>query len=457
MTPPEAPKPNDQAQAIIKKVVAEFRQKEPNPSLRMMATLCAQIITRMKREGIPPSEYPLAAHIGDISPDIDEQNESPFVWLKDFLGFTSSGRAQLHQIEENIRGQLEETGIAPSRYDLEVMGLPFTRQLLAQELARYGFESSPEEIRLVDGGTAAYNLAFSAVGARVWNEHQRQPRLLAVLPTYTMATNCARDKGMQVMFADATNLPQQELTAEVLLQFSQEQPDFTPDLMYLVPTNNPMASVADPEKLQVLLEQAQKLYPEMQYCFDLAYLGLVPLEKASAMIAAINRSGVNSQSYFCYSESKRLMNPGARWGAFVAPADLQELVGAYAKRGSFSTFSRIADLAWASQLTKISQYREQHKSDPITNIRALFQQRQRLLLQYLQQINGEQPLFVDLPENPPDIPLYLWLKLNQGVNAYDVIERLKIVGVPGGVFGDPRYMRFAVGALPSGLIQARIK
>ncbi len=131
MTPPEALKSNDQAQAIIEKVVAEFRQKEPNPSLRMMATLCTQIITQMKQEGIPQSEYPLAAHIGDISPDIDEQNESQFVWLKDFLGFTSSGRAQLHQIEEDIRRQLEETEIAPSRYDPEVMGLPFTRQLLA--------------------------------------------------------------------------------------------------------------------------------------------------------------------------------------------------------------------------------------------------------------------------------------------------------------------------------------
>ncbi|MFN4213055.1 MAG: pyridoxal phosphate-dependent aminotransferase [Microgenomates group bacterium] len=347
----------------------------------------------------------------------------------------------------------EEKGVpAPNQYDPSARGLPESKKLIADEAKALGIDASEENVWMADGGMGGLVRTFRGLANHLKNEGVSNPTIVVSSPCFTMARNVAQDNGLTIIDIDSSDLPRQELTPERLGQTLNGQ---IPNIILITPSDNPTARSLDPENLKALIEKFLELNPDGYFIFDMAYISMIPPEKVQAIINVIKESGAYQRAIFAFSESKKYAIPGIRVGAAVIPnKKLGNIFQADTIR-NYPTYSKTIDFEFQARAQLVSQ-------ESLEKYLQLLRQRQQTLLDVLRALDPNKEIFEGLKDiaipgyegkSPQattiqDVPLYLWVKLKPGVSAWDLIEKLGIIGVPGEVFGDEgNHMRFSLGVI----------
>ncbi len=515
------------AQQLTRSVIQKYYQGIlqgifPNP-LRAMEDCAQEMTTTLKRNKFPDTFNPLVATIGDVSSlgfnrkmDPDEREEIRDQSLQsgeeiDFRLFTRD------PFESEFAGVANDLGLYPGakfygkeskfvkilkryrrifedaekwgktsllRYETSGRGSTQSRNLFADQAKSLGIDVESDDVWLTEGGMGALNRLGISINSYFENPQDpktapRKARLLAPLPCFTMVPKAQKELGLEVSYINAQDLPGQELDGQRLKRYFEEQAelanvyggkkDFIPDIMYLTPADNPTARSVDPEKLRSLILMAREANPEMVFFFDMAYMKLIPKKKAEAIINVIKETGAIDHAAFAFSDSKRLGQPGSRFGAIVIPKNSS----IYGKKlgtgdGRIQETTRTINPGWSVETDVMYQAVNKFvDKEDVEGYQKLLRQRQTALLEVLKDLDPTGRYFKNLdkihipidenkdaPEGTitQDVPLYLWVEINKDEGnflkkCFDIISDLNIVGVPGTVFGDSGHMRFSVGVI----------
>jgi aspartate/methionine/tyrosine aminotransferase len=84
----------------------------------------------------------------------------------------------------------------------------------------------------------------------------------------------------------------------------------------------------------------------------------------------------------------------------------------------------------------------------VDKLRAFYRMRRNRLIAQLQKFDDEQHLFAKIHIGD-DATVYNWSQLRQGEDAFSLLEKTGIAGVPGSGFGYTNdYIRFSIGVIP---------
>jgi len=459
--------PSQQAQQIISFIVDRYQSQAaqaPN-QLRFMEQCVAEISEQLKIEGL--FQYvPFRAVIGDVDPrtfgrtrngEVDSM-ESQFANLADAL--LLDPRTERYQEMLLARAILEQSAFndlsqgAPSQYDTTARGLPISRQIIAQEADQLGITADKDDVWMGDGGMGILVRSFRTLTNLLKQKkgEDYRPSVIISFPYFNMAGNAASDNGLRIIDIDASDLPKKQLTAQRL---EEQLGDKKPDIFLITPADNPTSRSIDPENLRGLIESFLKINPEGYFIFDMAYISMIPRKTASAIMKVVEETGAIKKSIFAFSESKKYAIPGLRVGAAVILGEKLKTAFQSDTIRNYPGFSKTVDYEFIVRSQMV-------KPESLNEYIALLRQRQYYLLTTLKALDPNHELFEDLDdilipgyENElsqatlvQDVPLYLYVKLKDGVSAWDLIKKLNIVGVPGKVFGDTQnYVRFSVGVV----------
>lgn len=494
----------------------------PNP-LRAMEDCAKEMKLALK--DFPDNYHPLVATIGDVSTigfnrelkaneaeeilehslttgeEIDfrlftnDPFETEFAGVADGLGLDTGERNDgkkskfgsiVEEFSRIFKDAKEQGHVSLHRYETTGRGSEQSRRLFAEQAESLGIEAGVDDVWLTDGGMGALNRMGIAMNSHFEKNHGRKARLLAPAPTFTMTPTAQAELGLETSYIDAQNLPNQELDGQALNEYFRNQAelanlyggkqDYIPDIMYLIPADNPTARSVDPEKLRGVIEASRQANPEMVFFFDMAYMKLIPKKKADAIIQVIKETGAMDHSIFAFSDSKRLGQPGSRFGAIVVPKDAH-IVDEKAKdkkvilgtgQGLIQDTTRKINPGWSVETDVMYQATNKFVGEEdVEMYKRLLRQRQTALLEVIKDLDPDGRYFknldrihipVDENEEPPegsvvqDVPLYLWVEINNDGGdflrkCFDIIEDLNIVGVPGTVFRDNGHMRFSLGVV----------
>jgi len=455
------------AKQIISSIVDRYQNQAaqaPN-QLRFMEQCVVEINNQLEEAGL--LQYaPLRTVIGDVDPrtfgrtrngEID-QMESQFADLADELllnpGTDRYRKMLLERADLEIQDYNNLSRGAPSQYDTATRGLLISRQTIAHEANKLGINANEDNVWMGDGGMGILVRSFRNLNnyLKQKNGENYQPTLVVSSPCFKMAVNAASDNGLKIINIDASDLPKKQLTAQRL---NEQLCDKKPDIFLITLADNPTSRSVDPENLRELIESFLKINPEGYFIFDMAYMSMIPKERALDIMRVIEETGAVERAIFAFSESKRFAIPGLRVGAAVILGE--ELKTAFQSDAMrcYPGYSKNIDYEFAVRSRMVL-------SESLEKYIALLRQRQFYLLTVLKTLDPNRELFEGLDdilipgyENElsqatliQDVPLYLYVKLKEGVSAWDLIKKLNIVGVPGEVFGDTQnYVRFSVGVV----------
>jgi len=348
----------------------------------------------------------------------------------------------------------KKRGVYGTRYDVEARGTRDARNLIRREMVAIGLNTdSEEQVWMAHGEMEALGRSFRALSNFFKRQKGKEAVLWSPSVCFTVANNAASDNGLIVEYIPTSDLLHQEITAERIQTFLDERAK-TPDIMFITPGDNPRACSYNAENLRQVLLKMKEINPEIVFIFDMAYMSMIPVEKAKALIAVIQETGVDQRAIFAISESKRLARPGTRIGAAVIfNEELKKVFQADTIR-NYPGFSGEVDVLFRALSYIIPP-------ETIAAYISMLRQRQQALLEVLRDLNPEGQYFknLDLISVPgyskinaevlkQDVPLYLWVELQEGVSPFEIIKKLGIVGVPGSVFGDTgNHMRFSLGVV----------
>ncbi len=515
------------AQQLNKGVIHKYYQgilqgKFPNP-LRAMEDCAQEMAMILKKNKFPDTFSPLVATIGDVSSpgfnrkldpeereEIREQSlssgeeidfklfirdpfESEFSGVANDLGLYPGAKffgkeSKFVKILKRYRRIFEDAEkwgkTSLLRYETSGRGSIGSRNLFAEQAKSLGIEVESDDVWLTEGGMGALNRLGISINSFFKNPTDpkmapRKARLLAPLPCFTMVPKAQKELGLDVSYISAQDLPDQELDGQRIDRYFEEQAelanvyggkmDYVPDIMYLIPADNPTSRSVDPEKLRSVILRAREVNPEMVFFFDMAYMKLIPKKKAEAIITVIKETGAIDHAAFAFSDSKRLGQPGSRFGAIVIPKNSS----VYEKQlgtgnGRIQETTRTINPGWSVQTDVMYQAVNKFVGEKdVEGYKNLLRQRQTALLEVLKELDPTGKYFKNLdrihipldedskaPEGAvsQDVPLYLWVEVNKEdgdflKKCFDIISDLNIVGVPGTVFGDNGHMRFSVGVI----------
>jgi len=428
------------------------------------------IIGKLKENELPLSLAPVDATIGDIGPgSIKGRLEEDYLHLLGDLYLDPREESKYREKgEEKYRIFVDyaNKGIFLTSYDSYAKGTTESRQLFANEAQKIGLDAKgPNNVWLAEGGMGALVRIFRMLNWRYNKDHQKAPKLLAAVPSFTMSMKAARKEGFEVDPIDASDLPKQELNADRLNRYFEELGNETiPDVFLITPANNPTAMSYEPAVLQGVIETMLEHNPNVQFVFDMAYMSMIPVEKARAIMQVIHNTGIDQKALFVFSESKVLARPGTRIGAIMTldlgykeniQNELEKPLGQSIDEDvmdSMPTYSGELDVEFQAIRNLINK-----NPEILSKYFSLLRQRQQVLLEALRKVgsdffedldlisvNGYEKKSLDAIEQ--DVPLYLWVKLKPEANPFDIIKKLNIVGAPGEAFGiKGGYMRFSVG------------
>jgi len=439
--------------------------------------------------GLQPSDYVLGGIVGDVAPAtftaeaaMGGQFERQFADLADKLTLDPEGftYAQMQREERNILIGYKHEGRFMTRYDVSARGTPESRDIIRNEMQAIGLATdNADEVWMTDGGMGALTRTFRALGNHIRRTEEREPVILSQSVCFRMATNAASDNGLRVQYAMTSDQPHQELSEEVIDRYlAQGQP--VPDMMLLTPADNPTARSSDPHNLERVIRRAQGLNPGMVFVFDMAYMSMIPRDKAQAIMKVISDTGADRQAVFAVSESKHYASPGSRIGATVIKRQGLHLPDGTGPDGQPRTkslgdifqFDTIRNYPGFSAVNDV-RFQALHRVIPpesFDRFAALLRQRQEALLEVLRDLDPNGLYFAGLDDvrvpgygdggdatETQDNPLYLYLRLRPGVSVLDVVARkLHIFGVPGSVFGDnDDHIRISLGVVSTDEILKR--
>jgi len=462
-----------QAKAIIGERIDFWQAKSTEPGfniLRGMRKARADILQKLDEAKLPPHLAPVDATIGDIGPgSIKGELENDYLHLLGDL-YLDPRQTEKHwekEIEkQRIRTEYAEKGVYLTSYDSYARGTKESRQLFVQEAKEIGLDAQgADNAWLADGGMGSLVRIFRVLNWRYNKDHKKTPKLLAAVPSFTMTLRAAQREGFLTDKIDVSDLSRNELNSERLHRYFEEVgKDKIPDVFIVTPANNPTAMSYEPETLRGVINTMLSYNPQVQFVFDMAYMSMIPRDKARAIMQVLKETGVDKKSLFAFSESKVLARPGARIGAIMT-LDLgfkenaaNELEKPLAQSidddtmDSYPGFPGELDVEFQAIRNLVNR-----NPETLEKYFSLLRQRQQALLEALREVGtdffenldqisipGYEKLRPDAVDQ--DVPLYLWLKVKPNTNPFEIIKKLNIVGAPSQAFGMGNgFMRFSVG------------
>lgn len=476
---------------IVSKYIDGLKTGVFSNPIRAMEHCGKEITETLAKEGFPSTFFPLMATLGDVDAqtfsrklpiqermdvtkslslsiknDLILQSEidpfeSEFISLAYEMGF-NEGFSNVKEEEEQIINQYQQEGINPFRYDTFARGTIEARKQFAKQAKSIGLENMTEENTwMVEGGMGGLKRVYENVNDYFEENHGRKARFLAPSVAFTMGVTSAKKAGLEITRVPTGDLPNQELTGERLKQFL-EQGNTKADMLYLVLADNPRAMSADPEILRGVLQVAMETNPYIVFAFDMAYMKLIPEEKAKKIMSVVKETGADQRGYFVFTDSKRIGRPGSRYGAVVIPNnELGDVFQNYTMAVS-PGYSINTDISYQALMELIDD-------EVINNYQKLLRKRQQALLEVLKDLDPDQKFFRNLDKIKiegyydknalkdgdvvQDVPLYLWTEINRKNNedcvdkCFEIMKELNIVGVPGTAFEDENHMRFSLGVV----------
>lgn len=491
------------AGTLISQYVDAYRINElPKASnkLRAFNTCMNSLRDSLRKAKIDPRKYLWPGTIGDIDPwaiglteynTHDDFEQGEFKNLTDRLGLDPEGKTYSRIVKEQKKIQisyknkrLKEAGSwTPTRYYSEgERGSKEARANLVLEAKELGLEATVSDAWMGYGGMDILQRAARAVNTYFEQkitdpQNRRQSVLLTPTVGFNMAAKSMSLHGPEVTYVPTSDLLNNELTADRLKQYFEvgEQNQFfgekgkIPDMMLLTPANNPTAQSSDPEKLKGVLETMIEYNKNVIFIFDMAYMWIIPRDKAMQIMNTIKETGADQRAIFVVSESKRWGQPGTRIaGGLVLNDELKEKIDI---NKMFNDDTMGNEPSWSGILDTYYQAASKViKKEAFDDLAKLLRQRQQSFLEVIRELDHDHQLFDEEiervvipghfdPQNKPvnaielDVPLYLWLKLKNGVDAFEVLKKLGIGGAPSEVFGpehgdtDNSHLRLSMGFL----------
>jgi aspartate/methionine/tyrosine aminotransferase len=498
--------PAERASQIITTSVDAFvRDKLPQAPNKLRAVnLCLiELFSKLHDARLGREFYPLQGTIGDIDPweigtdfngELDPFEQGRFSNLTERLGLNPMpggvvyGRVTQRQ-QEVAQGYVEKrkaTGMpthVPSRYYPEGgRGTEEARAVMAKEGEQIGLKAEVGDIWMGYGGMNVIQRTVRAITTHFETKldpmDRRKPVLLSPTVGFNMATNSAKQNGPEVDYVVTSDLPNNELTA-ARLETHFERGGTIPDMMLLTPANNPTAQSSNPEILRGVINTMIEKNKGIIFIFDMAYMWTIPREKAMQIMEVLKETGADQRAVFIVSESKRMGRPGTRIaGAIIKDEALKQYLDLHTVMQA-DTMSN--EPSWSGELDTYYQAVSDESIIPestFDDLSALLRQRQRAFLEVIKDIDPNHEYFdqeierIVIPGDgnerqgdfiEQDIPLYLWLKLKEGVNTFDVLKKLGIGGAPSEVFGpehgdsDTTHLRLSMGFVSTSDILSKSK
>lgn len=452
---------NSAAQTIISNTADKYRQfmeqkQFPNP-LRGMEQCFKEITNLFEKNNLPSELLPVSMTIGDLSPiSFDDEPEEKYIGLADRLVLDPEGYnfALKQQLERKILIDYKKHGDYLTRYDVSARGTEESRNLIGKEFGEIGIPITTNEVWMADGGMAALIRIIRTFNNHQIKENGMNGRLLAPTPSFIMATNVALDNGLKVEFVPTSHFPDQELSPEAIDEFYKTPNRLGIDAVLITPANNPTASSYKPENLKRTIERINQYNSRAIFIFDMAYISLIPNERARAIVQTIVDSQILGQSFFAFSESKILARPRQRVGAVVIFNKIFQEMFQQDTIRNYPSFSGTVDVEFQALKKIITPQTTKLYLD-------LLRQRQQTLLETLRILDPEKKYFTNLDQisipgypalsensREQDVPLYLWVKMQPGVDAFEIIKKFGMIGSPGTCFGcEDCHLRFSLGVV----------
>ncbi len=484
-----------------------------NP-LRAMSLLYYDIVEAFRENKINPDEYPTNFTIGSLNPRrfAITRNEQPDPLEKEFSDLASQmtigpNTDQYKRIIKGTRQQIEETAWTDSNnpvytsYDPWARGTEETRTAYLEGLKTIGIKDIDIDQTffcaggmdgIVRSARALSKLCrfkrgpeniIETIKSALPNMEEKQIQTLVValmgsykishqiqmgfpIPGFMMAANASANESLDLVKIPTSEennfFPSPEEITETIKQNKNME------ILMLTPLNNPTTIAWEPTKLKKVLEAALQEKPDIKFIFDMAYINTVNPKVARGIIEAIYESGTANNTVMIFSRSKEWAQPRLRSGLILAIGP--EISNALNMDTLSCVPSQPYDVDFHDRA--LETY---YKNNPqvLKKYQRLLRQRQSILLQSLKGIcqresdSGKESIFdlnylnrivISTKDNQSvkedsivvEVPLYIYVKLKDGMSAWDLAEKYGIIAVPGDVFGGEHNMvRFSIGTLSS--------
>ncbi|MFV5997270.1 pyridoxal phosphate-dependent aminotransferase [Streptomyces sp. NPDC056231] len=366
---------------------------------------------------------------------------------EDINGYTASGKGYLWLREQmmDAERQLLASGYDPRIYDIQGVGNPVLRGLLAEDMRPWGMTVSAENVALGMGATDCIDKILRGLAHFARLRSRTPGAVLFAAPGFNMPELQAVTYGFRLHRVGTRAEDGFKLTEELLARHLDDNPDV--EVVYLTVTNNPTTFAYTPDELSAVMAVVRRFAQRgrrVHVLADLAYIGTGrPADDEARMRSLASATDVADQMIYVNSFSKTYTLTGDRfgWAVFGDPKF------SVAMRSSW--MNSVSCLPGEWQL-RFMAYHTLFRQNPqiIEMIRGLYRLRRARLRAQLQRFDDEhrvfERVFVD-----DDATIYNWSRLRAGEDSFSVLEKTGIAGIPGSTFGySDDYIRFSVGILP---------
>ncbi|MFF3305524.1 pyridoxal phosphate-dependent aminotransferase [Streptomyces sp. NPDC002908] len=366
---------------------------------------------------------------------------------EDLNGYIASGKGYLWLREEMMatERQLLDSGYDPRVYDIQGVGNPLLRGLLAEDMRAWGVEATAENVALGLGATDCIDKILRGLAHFARLRSEAPGAVLFAAPGFNMPELQAEAYGFRLHRVTTRAEDGFRLTAGLLARNLEDNPDI--GVLYLTVTNNPTTLAYSPEELSAVMDVVRRFTRRgrrLHVLADLAYVGTGrPADDRARMRSLASATDVAEAMIYVNSFSKTYTLTGDRFGWAV----FGDAAFSVAMRSSW--MSSISCLPGEWQL-RFMAYHSLFRRNPqlIEKIRGLYRLRRARLRAQLQRFDEEHRLFEHVHVDD-DTTIYNWSRLRAGEDAFSVLEKTGIAGIPGTTFGySDDYIRFSVGILP---------
>ncbi|MFC7220908.1 pyridoxal phosphate-dependent aminotransferase [Streptomyces polyrhachis] len=366
---------------------------------------------------------------------------------EDLNGYTASGKRYqwLREQMTEAERQLVDSGYDPRVYDLQSIGNPLLRGLLAEDMRQWGLTTTAEHVALGLGATDCLDKVLRGLAYLARRRDEPPGAVLFPAPGFNMPELQAAAYGYRLHMAPTRAEGGFKLTGPLLSRHLEENPDV--NVVYLTVTNNPTTFAYTPEELAEIQDVVRRLAQRgrrVHVLADLAYLGTGrPEEDRARMHSLTSATDVADLMIYVSSFSKTHTLTGDRFG-WVVFGETE-----FARAMRMSWMNSVSSLPAEWQL-RFMAYHALFRENPrlIERIRDLYRLRRSRLRRQLDRFDKEHHLFERVYLDD-DATIYNWSKLRKGEDCFSVLEKTGIAGIPGSAFGySDDYIRFSVGILP---------
>jgi len=343
---------------------------------------------------------------------------------------------------------LYEAGVDfdPHRYDLASLGWMGLRQRFIEYGEQFGLYNKGEvkESMIGEGGAGTLLRVFTAI--HMYLQTKAPGKKFSVYfpnPAFRMVGDAAGDAGFIVNEVATQSSNGFFPDTKELDNYLEIHPECK--VFIFIPIGNPNASFPILKKVEELLAVLKK--HDVFLVNDFAYLGTGELEKNKELVQVLSTYKKRIDSY---SMSKIFGRTGLRCGCAVT---LDEDLAA-----QFSPAAKHIQLGLSYPMEQEAMAIWDYVSQEDRNVlNSYYRTQQDNLLQILKDTDSKRIAQQKLPLFNLKKPvfntagLYLYIALNEGFDAFDVLQETGYVGVPDSAFSNASltiqgpYMRFALG------------